>query len=453
MDVDDFVEILTATQNGRVGSPTPNTNLNGTPTRINRLAVIDPNYIGYGFPAVTFEGESAVSSKTFACATGYRPTANDRVLMVPVGTTYMIVCSVANNIASAVVSAGPLSYYQAYQDIKPIGSAGGVSLQSSWVTYDNGFQYGMPRFMVDAKGKVRISGIIVNGNSGSGNPMFTLPLALVPDSLLIFKGVSNGSGGGAEIRIDTSGNVYVFAYDRGGNNGYVALDEIAFFPASRQIPWTYLTPTATWANVSGFSQIRYFIDCDNIVHLSGVVGGGTSGSNITTLPAAIQILANNQEIFAVPAAGGLARVDVTTSALVHSIYDANGGNNAYISLEGMEYAAPSCTLSIKNGDRNYANSWASYASGFSTPAIYKDSANILHMRGLIRTGTAALPFFTAWPGGFKPFYQRIHLAIANNVQGRNDFVWTNQQLEYIGGGTGASNAFVSLANCKWFIEA
>jgi hypothetical protein len=64
--------------------------------RPDRLATIDPAYSGAGAPKVTFDGESTLSSKLYAYADSYRPAAGDRVLLVPIGTTYMIVGKVAS---------------------------------------------------------------------------------------------------------------------------------------------------------------------------------------------------------------------------------------------------------------------------------------------------------------------------------------------------------------------
>lgn len=57
--------------------------------RINRIAVIDPAYAS-GAPKVTFEGDSTMSASGFVCLPGYSPVAADRVLMLPVGNTYVI---------------------------------------------------------------------------------------------------------------------------------------------------------------------------------------------------------------------------------------------------------------------------------------------------------------------------------------------------------------------------
>lgn len=55
-----------------------------------RLAVIDPAYVS-GNPKVRFEGELTVSVKRYAVLGSYVPVAGDRVVLLPSGTTYVII--------------------------------------------------------------------------------------------------------------------------------------------------------------------------------------------------------------------------------------------------------------------------------------------------------------------------------------------------------------------------
>lgn len=61
-----------------------------------RLAVIDPAYVHYTYPGtlpkVTFEGEETLSEKRYpVMGRAYKPGAGDRVVMLPVGHTYVII--------------------------------------------------------------------------------------------------------------------------------------------------------------------------------------------------------------------------------------------------------------------------------------------------------------------------------------------------------------------------
>lgn len=59
-----------------------------------RLATVDPAYAS-GWPRVTFDGESTLSGKAYPHIDSYVPARGDRVVLVPVGTTYLIVGAVS----------------------------------------------------------------------------------------------------------------------------------------------------------------------------------------------------------------------------------------------------------------------------------------------------------------------------------------------------------------------
>lgn len=61
----------------------------GSASRPARLGKIDPAYSS-GSPKVIFDGETVVSGKGYPRLSSYAPVANDRVLLIPVGTSYVI---------------------------------------------------------------------------------------------------------------------------------------------------------------------------------------------------------------------------------------------------------------------------------------------------------------------------------------------------------------------------
>lgn len=71
---------------------------NGAADKGIRLAVIDPAYNpfsspypdGIPLPKVTFEGETTLSGKAYAVASGYIPSPGARVWMVPIGNSWLI---------------------------------------------------------------------------------------------------------------------------------------------------------------------------------------------------------------------------------------------------------------------------------------------------------------------------------------------------------------------------
>ena len=80
-------------------------NRGGSADRPIRLATIDPAYDASTYPAtlpkVTFDGESTLSGKRYTVLTpGYLPRASDRVILLPVGNTYVIIGSVDQDAAN-----------------------------------------------------------------------------------------------------------------------------------------------------------------------------------------------------------------------------------------------------------------------------------------------------------------------------------------------------------------
>lgn len=58
-----------------------------------RLGTIDPAYVG-GNPKVTFDGEGALSGRGYAYLDSYLPWPGDRVALIEVGSTWLIVGSI-----------------------------------------------------------------------------------------------------------------------------------------------------------------------------------------------------------------------------------------------------------------------------------------------------------------------------------------------------------------------
>jgi hypothetical protein len=73
-----------------------------------RIANIDPAYVGppsTNLPSVIFEGETSVSLKTYQIINpSYVPIAGDRVIMMPVGRTYVIAGPVSINLDTGWVN-------------------------------------------------------------------------------------------------------------------------------------------------------------------------------------------------------------------------------------------------------------------------------------------------------------------------------------------------------------
>lgn len=78
------------------------------------LGTIDSGYTT-GLPRVKFDGETVTSDKVFAIANGYSPVANDRVVLIPVGTTYMIIAKVLTSYTPPTTPGPATTTYEADQ--------------------------------------------------------------------------------------------------------------------------------------------------------------------------------------------------------------------------------------------------------------------------------------------------------------------------------------------------
>jgi hypothetical protein len=89
------VSIATAAQLLEAMAPPPAPASTDKPLKI---GTVDPAF-GSGLPKVTFDGETTMSSKTYAYI-GSRPTAGSRVVLAPVGTGYVILGAIGTESAS-----------------------------------------------------------------------------------------------------------------------------------------------------------------------------------------------------------------------------------------------------------------------------------------------------------------------------------------------------------------
>jgi len=85
------------------------------------------------------------------------------------------------------------------------------------------------------------------------------------------------------------------------------------------------------------------------------------------------------------------------------------------------------------------NGWVRYSSTYNAPGYFKDSMGIVHLRGMIKSGTIGRHAFTL-PSGYRPARRELMATLTNgNVASRLD-VLTNGQVDPYSG----SNRWVSL---------
>ncbi|MDF2881668.1 MAG: hypothetical protein K0R54_2225 [Clostridiaceae bacterium] len=92
----------------------------------------------------------------------------------------------------------------------------------------------------------------------------------------------------------------------------------------------------------------------------------------------------------------------------------------------------------------FQNNWVNYdAVSFGTAGYFKDLSGVVHLRGMVKSGTLNTAIFTL-PIGYRPAYVEINPTVANGSLGRVD-VLPNGAVYLVTG----SNAAVTLAGISF----
>lgn len=89
----------------------------------------------------------------------------------------------------------------------------------------------------------------------------------------------------------------------------------------------------SWVDYGGGWEGVKVFRVNGVVHLSGLVGGGTAGSTLFTLDYGFRPTGN--VLFAVLTNTGVGRIDINTAGAVSH----QSGGNAYLSLSGISFLA------------------------------------------------------------------------------------------------------------------
>jgi hypothetical protein len=171
----------------------------GSAARPARLATISVSYTS-GNPQVTFDGEDSMSGKGYPVLSTYNPTAGDRVLMLPVGNTYVVV---------GAIQSDPVSPHW-----RIVGNDGGAtSFTSPWRNFGASFKsLAYRKYWKDDGYWVDVIGVIDTSAGVTGSPAITtLPEGFRPDkqvdvSVTRDGGTSSGAVGGI-LTVATTGIV------------------------------------------------------------------------------------------------------------------------------------------------------------------------------------------------------------------------------------------------------
>lgn len=293
-----------------------------------------------------------------------------------------------------------------------VGALGEPAFENSWTSFDGGSTYSVPRFRMDHEGWVKLSGLAKSGVLG--NAIFTLPEGYRPLRDWFSTSIANNVI--AYSKVDTLGRVFVASST--GTNAFVTLEDI-YFPAWQSYSefqekyiilnqsggnWLARTdadtefPTGLFMRESGIIQI-------NGIH--GVTtGSGTAGLNLG------KFQPNWSFIF-----------PMTDNSATAKRFDIQ-------SRSGMITPTTTTTFSIPHGEYGtfhledewtaltLSNSWVDF--GIDTnmthvkPAGYfKDKFGFVHLRGMVKSGSAANAVMATLPVGYRPGKRQLFTTFSN----------------------------------------
>lgn len=301
-----------------------------------------------------------------------------------------------------------------------------TTLTGGWVDFGNlwlGYRLYLHRdfFMVD--------GLIKSGTISNDVPAARLPGGYLSAERLLSPTISNDALGSINAPY-LGGSISV----RGGTNTYVSLN-------GTRIPlhdWYQPALQNSWVVFGRDNATQgYCYDRFGVLTLKGLLASGTASAAIITLPFGSVGLAKAR-IYGTIANNAFSRVDIRSDGTVQQIT----GSNVFLSLNGLStpvgntWTAP--TLS---------GSWANYGTvssvAYAEAGYWKDATGIVHLDGVIKSGTIGTAAFTL-PDGYRPAADVLRLCASNDALGRVDIKTDGTVTPIIG-----NTAYVSLCGLKF----
>jgi hypothetical protein len=396
------------------------------------LATVDPNYLGSGFPKVTFDGETAMSGKGYAYL-NTPPLPGSRVALAPIGKSYVIMGTVATSALT------PLQI-----NLRPY-------LLNGWRWYHDivasGVIYAPPIGYRTSTGFVLIDGLLFSPVAGVGTAagavIMNLPPQLRPLQEKRFVTSDSGVTGFAFI-VKTTGDVVL---------------DIAI-TASVPVPLTSIrynndaalvrTPITLAAGITQYGAspyggnagtAQYAQDAAGRLLYEGLVVGTTVGTVLTgAFPAGKydSVAGALHATYELAQTGRNTRLDAGPPGNPSKMSRGYGATGTGLSLDVNDVidSTPFTALSFTAG--------SNYGSGWNSAGYTVLSDGVVKLRGLI-AGALSVQL----PQSLAPKYQQVFVTDASDVgPGRIDI--TPGGLMSITSGT---NSFQSLEDMCWIPTA
>lgn len=85
----------------------------------------------------------------------------------------------------------------------------------------------------------------------------------------------------------------------------------------------------------------------------------------------------------------------------------------------VEFSGQTIHYIGRDGEPAFTNAWVNYAPGSAEAAFWKDATGLVHVQGLIKSGTVGQAAFTL-PPGYRPTTQHPFGTVSNGAIGRVD---------------------------------
>lgn len=312
-------------------------------------------------------------------------------------------------------------------------------LGNGWSDYEQG--YSTAAYTKTSTGFVLLKGLVKKSSAvASGETIAeALPPAYRPaGGRVIFPAMSDPNSWG---RVDILDDGRVILND--GRPGWVSLENVAFMAASA--PYTRASPALLngWVNYgSGYAPVSYVQDSIGRVSIQGLVKSGTiaDGTPVFTLPGT---MASSlfMHIGSNAASTGQSLIGVGSNV------QAKGrGSNGFLAMTANYFPS---SASITWNNISLLNGWSNYNATLYPGAQYaKSSDGIVHLRGLIKSGTTGGSIHIGTlPASFRPKARTLMYSISNGEQARVDIINDGQIVV-----TTAHNSWLSLDGLSFVAE-
>jgi len=304
--------------------------------------------------------------------------------------------------------------YDVVPDVYEIGIADAPAYQNSWHAF--GGVYGPPRYWIDVDGWVHFAGHIAGGTASG--VMWTMPEGLRPNSLkrfVISRSVTTSASSWA-LLVNPNGNVSLENKSLpAGINLNVGLNDIRYMAEDgladweRNHEWTPFIYTDEWTwdtSHDGYDYPAIWQRWDGLVRARGHMAG-FGGNTIGYLPERASLRRYSSLFHTIEDTGTVLqnfRVDIEHFRRTMFAKTQPGAND--ITFDGMQWLSdvPESALS----PLQLSGSWVAYAvdGQWGNPAYYMDGYGVVHVQGLIKSGSVVNGTSVAWlPPGFRPLYK------------------------------------------------